>query len=76
MHGSHLLKAYSKTQQNIALSSGEAEYCSMVKDASEAMGLQAMARDFGRQLLPWLCVDASAALGGGAARGLRQGTPP
>ena len=26
MHGSHLLKAYSRTQSNIALSSGEAEY--------------------------------------------------
>ena len=26
MHGSHLLKAYSKTQSNVALSSGEAEF--------------------------------------------------
>ena len=35
----------------------------MVKAASEAMGLQAMAGDFGKQLAPWLYVDASAALG-------------
>ena len=26
MHGSHLVKAYSRTQSNIALSSGEAEF--------------------------------------------------
>ena len=63
MHGSHLLKAYSKTQQTIALSSGEAEFYLMVKAASEAMGLQAMAKDFGKAMAPWLYVDASAALG-------------
>ena len=63
MHGSHLLKAYSKTQQTIALSSGEAEFYSMVKAASEDMGLQAMAKDFGKAMAPWLYVDASAALG-------------
>ena len=43
MHGSHLIKAYSRTQANIALLSGEAEYYSMVKAASEGMGLSAMA---------------------------------
>ena len=63
MHGGHLLKAYSKTQQNIALSSGEAEFYSMGKAASEAMGLKAMAQDFGKVLQPWLYVDANAALG-------------
>ena len=40
----HLLKAYSKTQANIALSSAEAEYYSMVKAASEGLGLKAMTR--------------------------------
>ena len=63
MHGGHLLKAYAKTQANIALSSGEAEYYSMVRAASEAMGMQAMARDFQKDISPWLYVDATAALG-------------
>ena len=47
MHGLHLIKAYSSTQANIALSSGEAEYYSMVKAASEGLGLSAMASDYG-----------------------------
>ena len=63
MHGSHLIKAYSKTQANIALSSAEAEYYSMVKAASEGLGLRAMCLDYGSDLRPWLYVDASAALG-------------
>ena len=33
MHGSHLVKAYSRTQSNIALSSGEAEYDALVSTA-------------------------------------------
>ena len=35
----------------------------MVKAASEALGLQAMARDFGTELAPWMYVDATAAMG-------------
>ena len=40
MHGAHLIKSYSRTQANIALSSGEAEYYSMVKAASESWGFK------------------------------------
>ena len=47
MHGSHLLKAYSRTQSNIALSSGEAEYYGLVSTASEALGLVATTEDVG-----------------------------
>ena len=50
MHGSHLLKAYSRTQANIALSSAEAELYATVAAASEGLGLKAMARDFGKTL--------------------------
>ena len=63
MHGQHMLRAYSKTQSNIALSSGEAEYYAMVKAASESMGLKAMVADFQREIEPWLYVDATAAMG-------------
>ena len=48
MHGGHLLKAFSRTQQTIALSSGEAELYAMVGAASEGLGATAMARDFGQ----------------------------
>ena len=35
----------------------------MVKAASEALGLKAMATDYGSELSPWLYVDATAAMG-------------
>ena len=62
-HGDHLIKAYSKTQANIALSSAEAEYYSMVKAASEGLGLKAMTMDYKKPLSPWMFVDATAAIG-------------
>ena len=63
MHGQHLIKAYSRTQANIALSSAEAELYATVAAASEGLGLKAMAADFGMNLDPFLNVDASAAIG-------------
>ena len=47
MNWSHLLKAYSRAQGNIALSSGEAEFYALVATASEALGIVAMTEDFG-----------------------------
>ena len=47
LYARHPLDQSLWTQATIALSSGEAEYYSMVKAASEALGLQAMAQDFG-----------------------------
>ena len=70
MNGSHLLKAYSKTQANIALSSGEAEFYSMVHATSEALGMKAMMGDYHGELDPWLYVDASAAIGVAQRTGL------
>ena len=70
MHGSHLIRAYSKTQSNIALSSGEAEFYSMVAASSEAIGLRAMTIDYDHELEPWLYVDASAAIGVAQRTGL------
>ena len=70
MHGSHLLKAYSRTQSNIALSSGEAEYYGLVSTASEALGLVAMTEDFGDKAESFLYADASAAIGVANREGL------
>ena len=61
--GEHLIKAYSKTQANIALSSAEAECYFMVKAASHGLGLKAMTDDSKKPLSPWMYVDATAATG-------------
>ena len=58
-----MIKAYSKTQVNIALSSAEAECYSMVKAASEGLGLKAMTMDYNKPLSPWMFVDATTAIG-------------
>ena len=70
MNGTHLIKSYSKTQANIALSSGEAEFYSMVHATSEALGLKAMTEDYHSKIDPWLYVDASAAIGVAQRTGL------
>ena len=63
MHGSHLVKAYSCTQSNIALSSGEAEFYGLVSTSSEALGLVAMSEDFGDKIDAFLYADTNAAIG-------------
>ena len=39
MLGQHLIKAWSATQASIALSSGEAEYCGVVRGTGVAFGI-------------------------------------
>ena len=56
-------QGYSKTQANIALSSAEAKHYSMVKAASEGLGLKAMTMDYHKPLSPWMFVDSTAAIG-------------
>ena len=70
MHGSHLVKAYSRTQSDIALSSGKAEFCALVATALEALGLVAMTEDFGDKTKSCLYADASAAIGVANREGL------
>ena len=72
MWGSHVLKAWSTTQSVIALSSGEAEYYSLVKAGSQSLGCQSMIKDFGLTARIKLVTDASAAQGIAARRGLGQ----
>ena len=70
MHGKHLLKSYSRTQSNIALSSAEAELYATVVGASEGLGFKAMGKDFGKSLEVRIHVDASAAIGIAQRKGL------
>jgi hypothetical protein len=60
LHGSHLLKSYSSTQQTLALSSGESEFYATIKAASAALGAKAMAEDLGLELGVNVGTDASA----------------
>ena len=69
-HGNHLLKTYSRTQSTIALSSGEAELYAMTMACSEALGLVAVAKDFGEVTRPIVHVDASAAIGIAQRKGI------
>ena len=70
MHGSYLVKAYSRTRSNIALSAGEAEYYAFVSAASEALGLVAMTEDFGDKTEAHLYADARASIGVANREGL------
>ena len=75
MHGKHMQKTYSRTRSTIALSSAEAEFYATVQEASEGLGMAAMALDFGKVMVPWMYVDASAAIGIAQRKGsVRSGT--
>ena len=66
------MKAYSRTQSNIALRSGEAEFFGLVSTASEAPGLVAMTDDFGDTVDSFLYANASAAIGVANREGLER----
>ena len=70
MIGSHMIKAWSTTQANIALSSGEAEYYGLVKGASVALGIRSMMQELGVSMRIRVSTDASAAKGIASRRGL------
>ena len=70
MHGKHLRKTYSRSQSTIALSSAEAELYATIQGASEELGLAAMALEVGRVMVPWMYVNASAAIGIAQRKGL------
>ena len=68
--GGGLLKSWSSTQGSVAMSSGEAEYYALVKAASEALGMQALAADLGWSWKVLLWLDSSAAKGIASRMGL------
>ena len=59
--GGSAIKHWSLTQATVALSSGEAEYLSLVKAACEGIGIQALARDLGWEMRLIIDVDSSTA---------------
>ena len=61
-HGSHLLKVWPKTWKAISLSSAEAELYAAVHCASEALGMQSIIKDLGKNAGVGFGMDASAAL--------------
>ena len=63
LYGSHLIRAYSRTQATVALSSAEAELYATVRASAEYIGIASMLKDFGVTKKGYLLGDASAALG-------------
>jgi len=61
--GHALLKAWSRTQTLIALSSGESELAAVTKAAAEGLGIQSVLADFGITAKLELHSDATAAIG-------------
>ena len=57
------VKTWSKTQDRIALSSGEAELGAMVKASTESIGFRSMLEDFGIDAAIAVHGDAAAAIG-------------
>ena len=70
MVGKHCIRTWSSTQPSVTLSSGEAEYYSMVKGTIEGIGLQTLAQDLGWSLELRLFVDSSAAKAIASRKGL------
>jgi hypothetical protein len=71
MWGSHVIRTWSTTQSVIAMSSGEAEYYSMVKGSSMGMGIKSIAMDLGVVMSVINAkTDASAAKGIASRKGL------
>ena len=69
--GKHTIKHWSSTQATVALSSGEAEYASLVKAASVLLGTRSMMQDLGVHGIPMqLHSDSAAAIGIASRSGL------
>ena len=61
--GKHVIKAYSKQQKTVAMSSAEAELHAMVAASAETLGVVALGKDLGIALIGDVYVDSNAALG-------------
>ena len=67
-----VVKTWSSTQASVAQSSGEAEYCALVKAACEALGAQSLLRDMGKVATITIWIDSSAAKGIASRAGLAK----
>ena len=63
MISQHMIKAWSRTQNHVTLSSAEAELYAMVKCTAELIGIKSMMADWGRSKSGTLYADSTAALG-------------
>jgi hypothetical protein len=63
LHGSHVIRSWSRMQNLVAMSSAEAELYGTVRASCELLGVRSLARDYGRWAKGRLYADASAALG-------------
>ena len=63
MVGAHLIKSWSSTQGQVALSSGEAEYYGVVKAVGTALGYQSLLADLGVALPLRAWTDSTATIG-------------
>jgi hypothetical protein len=70
MLGAHLIKSWSTTQGQVALSSGEAEYYGVTKAAGIALGFQSLMSDLGVPLALRAWTDSTATIGICARTGL------
>ena len=70
MLGGHCIRTWSATQHAYALSSAEAELYALLKGASEALGLRAMAPDLGDDVTIGVYSDATAAIAISQRQGL------
>ena len=61
--GAHWIKAWSRIQATVALSSAESELYAMVKTSTEVMGVASILKDWGMHLGGTILGDASACLG-------------
>ena len=63
MRGAHLIKAWSRTQASVALSSAESELTALVKASAETIGLKRLCQEMGEQMHGAIMTDSSAARG-------------
>ena len=68
--GSHLIRSWSKDQQVIALSSGEAELYAAGTGGANGLGVQSIAKSWGLELGVAIGIDSTAALGTAQRLGL------
>ena len=61
MYGSHFLNSWSTSQIVVVLSSGEAEYYDLLKEAAQTIGFKKMVEELGVNIGVKLKTDASAA---------------
>jgi len=61
--GAHLIKSWSTTQSQVALSSGEAEYYGVVKAVGTGLGYQSLLKDLGVDLPLRAWTDSTATIG-------------